>query len=228
MMESYAQQRIAQFREVAKTRRAPAAVKPQKPSTAMAVQAVHRQAIATVTEAQRRASSIYSWNRRSPCERIHDHYYFVTGRLGRMVDGASKRIPLGTDKERAEVLAWEWLENYQMRATGFTPDKIVSMLARTKARALKCGRDFDLDKAYLVELAYQSNFQCSVSGIGFEIDKENGGRVSPWSPSIDRRDSTGGYTKDNVRLVCYAVNVAMNEWGEDVLRRIAGAMKDKV
>ena len=39
--------------------------------------------------------------------------------------------------------------------------------------------------------------------------------------SLDRIDSSKGYTVENCRLVCTAVNLAMNEWGEDVLERIA-------
>jgi hypothetical protein len=43
----------------------------------------------------------------------------------------------------------------------------------------------------------------------------------PFSPSIDRIDTVGGYTTDNVRLVCVAANFALNQWGDDVLRRLA-------
>lgn len=39
-------------------------------------------------------------------------------------------------------------------------------------------------------------------------------------PSIDRIDSTKGYTYDNIRVVLNIVNYAMNVYGEDVLREV--------
>lgn len=39
-------------------------------------------------------------------------------------------------------------------------------------------------------------------------------------PSIDRIDTTRGYTPDNVRLVCAAVNLALNQFGEGIFFRI--------
>lgn len=42
----------------------------------------------------------------------------------------------------------------------------------------------------------------------------------PLAPSIDRIDSSLGYTRQNCRIVCAAVNYAMNVWGEDVLWRL--------
>lgn len=61
---------------------------------------------------------------------------------------------------------------------------------------------------------------CEVTGIPFSLDRGESGR-RPYAPSLDRRDSSGGYTSENCRLVCVAVNVAMNEWGAELLLRIA-------
>lgn len=64
-----------------------------------------------------------------------------------------------------------------------------------------------------------------VSGIPFEFENSKGdGRRRPWIPSIDRIDSSKGYTKGNCRIVCCAVNIAMNNYGEDVLARISEYM----
>ncbi|MEE8363493.1 MAG: hypothetical protein V3S18_05415, partial [Dehalococcoidia bacterium] len=43
---------------------------------------------------------------------------------------------------------------------------------------------------------------------------------------IDRIDSAGSYTIDNVQLVCTAVNFARGQWGDDVLRQIAYGIVD--
>ncbi len=55
------------------------------------------------------------------------------------------------------------------------------------------------------------------------VHKKPGWRRAPWAPSVDRIDSSKGYVPGNVRLVCVAANLAMNEWGEDVLARVARA-----
>lgn len=43
--------------------------------------------------------------------------------------------------------------------------------------------------------------------------------------SIDRVDCTKGYTKDNIRLVCWWLNAAMGTWGlEFLLNNIKGIL----
>lgn len=69
----------------------------------------------------------------------------------------------------------------------------------------------------------RSRGRCEVTGIPFTYERLGKGpnAKAPWGMSIDRIDSRQGYTVQNCRLVCTAVNLAMNEWGEDGLARIA-------
>ena len=61
-----------------------------------------------------------------------------------------------------------------------------------------------------------------MSGLPFNLRVVGGGKARrPYAPSLDRVDAASGYTRDNVRLVCQAVNFALNAFGEDVLREIA-------
>jgi len=61
---------------------------------------------------------------------------------------------------------------------------------------------------------------CALTGIRFNL--KNG---KTWdSPSIDRIDSSKGYTKDNVRVVLYCVNVMANVWGSEKILQIAAAI----
>lgn len=62
---------------------------------------------------------------------------------------------------------------------------------------------------------------CMISGIPFEFIYNGTASRRPYAPSLDRIDSAKGYTVANVRLVCVAVNLAMNQWGLDVLIRVA-------
>jgi hypothetical protein len=68
--------------------------------------------------------------------------------------------------------------------------------------------------------------RCEVSGIEFQR-RAPGVSRNPWTPSIDRIDSSVGYTAANCRLVCLAVNLAMSTWGEDVILTIADCIRRK-
>ncbi len=63
--------------------------------------------------------------------------------------------------------------------------------------------------------------RCALSGIPFDLRVVGVGQARrPFAPSLDRVDASGGYTRDNTRLVCQAVNFALNAFGEDVFREI--------
>lgn len=95
------------------------------------------------------------------------------------------------------------------------------MLGSMKARARKKGFACEFTLAHLKRLALVSNGQCTVSGIPLDLD---GNSRSPFRPSIDRIDSSKGYVLENCRLVAYAVNVAMNHWGEETLMIMARSL----
>jgi hypothetical protein len=56
--------------------------------------------------------------------------------------------------------------------------------------------------------------RCEVTRLPFTRQRFDEALVKhPFAPSIDRRSSSGGYTTDNVRLVCVAVNFRMGHNG---------------
>lgn len=59
---------------------------------------------------------------------------------------------------------------------------------------------------------------CALSGVTMTWGK---GAYCPTSLSIDRIDSKKGYTKDNIRLLCYAVNAMKGVWGDEHVVEIA-------
>jgi len=64
----------------------------------------------------------------------------------------------------------------------------------------------------------EAGWRCAVSGQPFTLEPLNGKR--PYAPSIDRINSAIGYVPGNTRIVCVAVNYAMNVWGESVIWRL--------
>jgi hypothetical protein len=94
------------------------------------------------------------------------------------------------------------------------------MLGAAKSRAKKKGLDYSLDKAWL--LARLTPMKCELTGLDLRmLDDEHHGRQAPLAPSIDRIDSAKGYTKDNCRVVCWAINCGMSSFGEETYKMIA-------
>lgn len=50
----------------------------------------------------------------------------------------------------------------------------------------------------------------------------------PFSPSLDQIIPGQGYTESNVRLVCTAINLGMNKFGEEVFKSVAKSYLENV
>lgn len=85
-------------------------------------------------------------------------------------------------------------------------------------RALSRQIPFDLDAE---EIQRRIDIgRCEMTGIKFDL-----GTPRAWNaPSLDQVTPGAGYTKANVRVVLYALNVMANTWGPDVVVQVATAM----
>jgi hypothetical protein len=74
------------------------------------------------------------------------------------------------------------------------------------------GRKRDqLTRDVLLELLEKQNYRCALSGVELTCILEKGKRY-PTNASVDRINPGGPYTKDNIQLVCRAVN----SWRSDL------------
>lgn len=97
-----------------------------------------------------------------------------------------------------------------------------ALLRSIKKNARARGLAVEINARDILELFDNSDLRCTISNIDFDFSKlDTESRCRPFAPSIDRINSKRGYTKDNIRLVCFAVNYAMSDWGLPVLERIA-------
>ena len=64
----------------------------------------------------------------------------------------------------------------------------------------------------VLRLLLEQNYACPITGHIFEPVFDG-----PWQPSLDRLDNARGYQIENLRVVTFIANVAMNTWGEQVL-----------
>lgn len=99
--------------------------------------------------------------------------------------------------------------------------RLTKLCQMAKARALKKGRDFSLTPHTLFRLWESQGGRCAISGIQFELAYSDNGGPNKHGPSLDRIDSSLGYTEDNVRLVTYHVNTALTSFGEEALINLA-------
>lgn len=91
--------------------------------------------------------------------------------------------------------------------------KLQSALKGARRRAKEHNKYIDIDLEFLYYLWNKQNGKCALTGIPLTY-KFYEGRVNS-NVSIDRIDSSKGYAKDNVQLVCMAANQMKNDLSQD-------------
>ena len=98
-----------------------------------------------------------------------------------------------------------------------------ALYLRAKKSAQVRSIDFSISEGEIVEKLIASGGKCAITGLRFSMEKVDGVRIRPWMPSLDRIDAAVGYTASNCRIVCAAVNLALNQFGEKMFYKIAYA-----
>lgn len=88
-------------------------------------------------------------------------------------------------------------------------NKLKNLSKRSKSKEMK----FNLDRQWLTDKLL--NNHCEVTGLKFSH------KYGPYYPSIDRIDSSKGYTKDNCKMVCCMYNAAKCEHPVTVFENLA-------
>lgn len=93
------------------------------------------------------------------------------------------------------------------------------LFQHAKKRAAKFGWPFDLGKNLEAFKARVEPMRCELTGVPLlpGVGAGSQGKRFWNTASIDRKDRTKGYTLDNIRIVCWAMNCALGTWGETVL-----------
>lgn len=104
------------------------------------------------------------------------------------------------------------------------PDKRIQQLIRTSRNSAKLkGIEFELEAEVIFAMITVQGNKCALTGMDFTWDWGGEYRANPFAPSIDRRDSRKGYTYDNIQIVCHIVNVAKNEFPQEIFDRMCRA-----
>lgn len=109
---------------------------------------------------------------------------------------------LYASKSKSERQAW------------YNSNLIDIKLKSAKKRCEEKGLEFNITKEDILFLLKQQNNRCYYSDI--EFDNTN----KLYSYSIDRTDSTKGYTLDNIKLMCSSVNRMKNNLNEELFLNI--------
>lgn len=91
---------------------------------------------------------------------------------------------------------------------------------KAKQRAAKCGREFTISVEDVERLLLASS-ECPYTRVPYEVAP---GR-NPWAPSLDRVDSKGGYTLDNVEITSLWWNLAKNSWSAEIVARAVAGLR---
>lgn len=94
---------------------------------------------------------------------------------------------------------------------------IYRMISSTRKRAKKTGMVCEIDIAFIRQLNESQNGKCVYTGLdlNWEYEEDRDGSIPFDRASIDRIDSTKGYTKDNVQLVVCTANIMKNRFAEE-------------
>lgn len=86
-----------------------------------------------------------------------------------------------------------------------------SMLNNAKSRAKRSDLKFNLDIEFMMKRWKMCNGKCELSGLPFQLKVTR--KPHPYRPSLDRINNNKGYTKNNIRIILWALNRAINDDG---------------
>lgn len=103
---------------------------------------------------------------------------------------------------------------------------VKKMLYSARYRAKEKGLVFDIDTDFILSMVGKSAqfaSHCPLLGVplSWSVYRGNGRKALPSSPSLDRIDSTKGYTKDNVWVISYRANAIKNNASHEELTLIS-------
>lgn len=93
-----------------------------------------------------------------------------------------------------------------------------------RRRAKRGGLPITIDSVWVRTRMEAIGHKCELTGIPFGDENHNGAHKRPFMPSLDRIDARRGYTPENVRIVCVAINTLLQDWGDAVFIRITSAI----
>ena len=128
-----------------------------------------------------------------------------------------QEIPFKYDKLSGIPKSTQWARQNKSlvaerdKARGRTlKGKLTSLAINCKNRSKAKNIAYDLDSIFLMDLYNSQNGLCAITKKQMIIRTARHDVNFPYVISVDRIDSTLGYTRDNVQLTCAGVNLMKN------------------
>lgn len=139
-----------------------------------------------------------------------------------------------TSKQKYKTTAKgkESAKKYAEKAFKTPEGRATRMIAQTRVDARRSGKVFELDKEWLVEKLKKGI--CEKTGLPFVLNGKDKPELNqkstkhPFSPSLERKDSTVGYTKENTIVVCLIYNYCKNVFEEEAVEMFCRAYLNKM
>lgn len=100
---------------------------------------------------------------------------------------------------------------------------LLSSKKNTKKRSEREVREYDLTEEFLKEKWNEQKGKCSYTKIDMILPHHTT-HAEPNTASLDRIDSSKGYTKDNVEFVCVFVNLGKNGFSKNQVEELFNKM----
>jgi len=94
-----------------------------------------------------------------------------------------------------------------------------------KQRARERGLPFDIDIDWVLSKVEQQDLRCSLTGIPFLSEHNTSSYRHPFAPSLDRIEPKSGYTRENVRIIVFAMNVMLMDWGHTIFEKVVSGYR---
>lgn len=153
----------------------------------------------------------------SACKKYLSKDNFCTSRIRTYRDCLSDRCKICSKNNSLKVrknLAGDKALDYMLK----------SKLGRAKCRAKQSNLLFDLTISDLYNLWNEQNGRCAISNIPMTYELCKGNVMT--NISVDQINPKAGYTKNNIQLVCWAVNRMKGEMSIDELLYFVNSIHD--
>lgn len=122
-------------------------------------------------------------------------------------------------KNRDELCKAERERRAALRRTLHGRSRILCYQKRTHCK--NKGIEFSITPEWIEQKL--GHGRCEVTGIELDFSSKRG----PFSPSLDRKDPSGGYTAENTQVVVWSYNAAKGTWSHDEVMKLAEALVNK-
>lgn len=141
-----------------------------------------------------------------PCQRTYEMQWRAENR-------ERLRLARAGRAEQTKVYSLKHREKYRARV----------LIAECRRRCAKKGIAFDLDQFEAQIQARIDKGVCELTGLSFDLTAKE----RAFSPSLDRIEAGGPYTHDNIRIVIFAVNALLGNWGESIAESVCAAFSTR-